>query len=56
MLFALQNYRKVFLVLKHMRGELSLATHYVRTPGHPIGSEVEVWEFDLDTKQSVWVL
>lgn len=29
-----QHYRKVLFVLKHMRGDLSLANHYVRTQGH----------------------
>jgi hypothetical protein len=51
-----QHYRKVLFVLKHMRGELSLATHYVRTQGHLIGPAVEVWEFDLNTKLAVRVL
>ncbi len=55
-LVAPEHYRKVLFVLKHMKGELSLATHYVRTQGHLIGPGVEVWEFDLDTKQGVWVL
>jgi len=51
-----QHYRKVLFVLKHMRGELSLATHYVRTQGHLIAPAVEVWEFDLDAKEALRVL
>ncbi len=50
------HYRKVLFMLKHMKGQLSLATHYARTQGHLIGAGVEVWEFDLDTKQAVRVL
>ena len=46
----------VLFVLKHMRGELSLATQYVRTQGHLIGPTVEVWEFDLVTKKAVRML
>ena len=51
-----KHYRKILFVLKHMKDTLSLATHYVRTQGHLIGPGVEVWEFDLDTKQATQVL
>ena len=50
------KYRKVLFLLKHLRGELSLATHYVGTQGHLIGPEVEVWEFDLDSRRAARVL
>jgi hypothetical protein len=50
------HYRKLLFVLKHLRGELSLATHYVRTQGHLIGPAVEIWEFALDSKRAVRVL
>ncbi len=46
------HYRKVLFVLKHLKGGLSLAEHYVRTQGHLICPGVEVWEFDLDTKNA----
>ena len=51
-----EHYRKVLFLLKHMKGELSLAKQYVRTQGHLIGPGVEVWEFDLDTKQAARLL
>jgi hypothetical protein len=40
------GYRKMLFVLRHLRGELSLASHYVKTQGHLIGPDVEIWEFD----------
>lgn len=45
-----QHYRRILFVLKHMRRDVSLARHYVKTQGHLIGPGVEVWEFDLETK------
>lgn len=51
-----ERYRKVLFVLRHLRGNLSLAQHYVRTQGHLIDQNVEVWEFDLDTKRATQVL
>ncbi|HEY2707208.1 MAG TPA: hypothetical protein VGI95_04080 [Caulobacteraceae bacterium] len=50
------RYRKILFVLKHMRGELSLATHYVRTQGHLIGPDVEVWEFGFAQRTAERVL
>jgi hypothetical protein len=41
------HFRKILFVLKHLRRELSLASHYVATQGHLIGPGVEVWELDL---------
>jgi hypothetical protein len=35
-------------MLKHMKGTLSLASHYVKTQGRLIGLGIEIWEFDLD--------
>jgi hypothetical protein len=48
------HYRKILFVLKHLhqRSGLSLAAHYIRTQGHLIGPGVEIWEFDLATKQA----
>jgi hypothetical protein len=52
LLFSLapRRYRKILFVLKHLRREVSLASHYVKTQGHLIGPKVEIWEFDLDKK------
>ena len=49
------HYRKILFMLKHMRKELTLASHYVKTQGHLIGSNVEIWEFDLNQKKGVRV-
>jgi len=38
------SYRKVFVVLRHMRTEESLASYYVRRFAHLIPTDVEVWE------------
>ena len=51
-----EHYRKILFVLKHLKGELSLATHYTRTQGHLIGPGVEVWEFDLNAKTGIQVI
>lgn len=45
-----EKYRRILFVLKHLRKDVSLANHYVKRYGHLIGKNVEVWEFDLDTK------
>jgi len=42
------NYRRILFVLKDLRKNVSLATHYVRTQGHLIGPDIEIWEFDLN--------
>jgi hypothetical protein len=44
------HFRKILFVLKHLRRQVSLASHYVKTQGHLIGPNVEIWEFDLDQK------
>jgi hypothetical protein len=46
------QYRKILFILRHMRKETSLGTHYIRTQGHLIGEGVEIWEFDLDSKHA----
>ena len=43
------HFRKFLFVLKHMRREVSLAAHYVKTQGHLIGVGVELWELDVDS-------
>lgn len=50
------SYRKILFVLRHLRREVSLATHYVKTQGHLIGPGIEVWEFDLDANAGTRVL
>jgi len=52
LLFSLapRRYRKILFVLKHMRKDVSLATHYIKTQGHLIVPNVEIWEFDLEKK------
>jgi hypothetical protein len=47
-----EHFRKILFVLKHLRGEVSLASHYVKTQGHLIGPSIEIWELDLLTKQA----
>jgi hypothetical protein len=44
-----QRYRRILFVLKHMRKDVSLASHYLERFGHLIGPNVEIWEFDMDT-------
>ena len=58
LLFAVapEHYRKILFVLKHLRGNVSLASHYVRTQGHLIGEGVEIWEFDFEKKHAERVL
>jgi hypothetical protein len=51
-----QHYRRILFVLKHMRKDVSLASYYVRTQGHLIGPNIEVWEFDLDVKHGARIL
>jgi hypothetical protein len=51
-----QHYRRILFALKHMRKEVSLATHYVKTQGHLIGPGIEVWEFDLAAKRGERIL
>lgn len=45
------EYRKVLFVLKHERAGQSLATYYLRTHGHLVPDDVEVWELDSETGQ-----
>ncbi len=52
LLFSLapKRYRKILFVLKHMRKDVSLVAHYIKTQGHLIGPGIEIWEFDLEKK------
>ncbi len=51
-----QHYRRILFMLKHMRKELSLGTHYIKSQGHLIGPNIEIWEFDLDAKRGERIL
>lgn len=51
-----RRYRKILFVLKHLRRDVSLAAHYIKTQGHLIGANIEIWEFDLDKKHGERVL
>jgi hypothetical protein len=48
-------FRKILFVLKNLRRDVSLADHYIKTQGHLIGPNIEIWEFDLDAKRGVRV-
>jgi hypothetical protein len=50
------RYRKILFLLKHLRKNVSLAAHYIKTQGHLIGPSVEIWEFDLDAKRGERVI
>jgi len=45
-----RRYRKILFLLKHLRKDVTLAAHYIKTQGHLIGPDIEIWEFDLDKK------
>jgi len=47
-----KKYRKILFVLKHLRKDVSLAAHYIKTQGHLIGPKIEIWEFDLEKKHA----
>ncbi|MFL6759254.1 hypothetical protein [Sphingomonas sp.] len=40
------QYRKILMLLKDIRGSESLGSYYVRTQGHLVPDDVEVWELD----------
>jgi hypothetical protein len=46
------GYRKLLFMLKHMRRTETLSSHYIKTQGHLIGADVEIWEFDLERTQA----
>jgi len=43
-----RRYRKILFVLKHLRKDVTLAPHYIKTQGHLIGPNIEIWEADLE--------
>lgn len=50
------RHRKILFLLKHVRKETSLASHYIKTQGHLIGPNIEIWEFDLVKKHGARIL
>jgi hypothetical protein len=46
------EFRKILFILRHMRGDVSLGAHYIKSQGHLIGDGIEIWEFDMDTKKA----
>lgn len=50
LLFSLspKRYRKILFVLRYLRKDVSLAAYYIKTQGHLIGPNIEIWELDLD--------
>src|SRR5260370_5649784 len=42
------HYRKILFVLKHLRGNVSLAAHDIQTQGHFIGADVDVCGYHMD--------
>lgn len=51
-----RHFRKLLVMLRHLRGETSLAAHYVRSQGHLVGPGVEIWELDVErnTAECMW--
>lgn len=45
------EYRKMLVMLRHLRREESLATNWLRNYGHLISPGVEIWELDVDTSE-----
>ena len=41
-----QHYRRILAVLRSLRGEESLAEHYIKRFEHLIPEKVEIWEID----------
>lgn len=45
------KYRKILFVLKHVVKGRSLAAYYLKHHEHLVPDDVEVWEFDSETKE-----
>lgn len=43
------EYRKLLVMLRHLRRDQSLASHWLRNHGHLVPPGVEIWELDIDT-------
>lgn len=46
------SFRKILFVLKHSRREQSLATYYLKTHGHLVPADVELWEYDFESSRA----
>jgi hypothetical protein len=40
-----KKYRKILFVLKHKRGDISLASYYLANYRHLVPDEIEIWEY-----------
>jgi hypothetical protein len=50
------GYRKMLFIQKDFRKSLTLAAHYVKSQGHLVGADVEIWQFDMVGKVGERVL
>jgi hypothetical protein len=50
------EYRKLLVMLRHLRREESLATNWLRNHGHLVPPGVEIWELDPDCGEGVCLL
>lgn len=44
------RYRKILFLLRHLRGEISLAQNYIKNYRHMVAPGIEIWEFDPERK------
>lgn len=51
-----KEYRKIMFVLKHNRGEQTLAAYYIHTHRHLIPDGVEIWEFCEESQTGIRLL
>ncbi len=49
------RYRRILFLLKHSRKNVTLAEHYLKRFAHLIPGNIEIWEFDLDSKRAVCI-
>lgn len=50
------DYRKLLVMLRHLRREESLATNWLRNHGHLVPPGVEIWELDPDSGEGACLL
>lgn len=50
------EFRKLLVMLRHLRREESLATNWLRNHGHLVPPGVEIWELDVDTGEGARLL
>lgn len=51
-----ETYRKALFTLKSLKGEMSLASYYMKCHAHLIPSGVEIWEYDMTCEQATRLL